>query len=63
MNIKCDLKELINALNIVSKTSSSKTTMPILEGVLFEAYQNKLKLITNDLEIGSEHIFDCDVIR
>lgn len=63
MNIKCDLKELINALNIVSKTSSSKTTMPILEGVLFEAYQNKLKLITNDLEIGSEHTFDCEVIR
>ena len=31
MNIKCDLKELIIALNIVSKTSSSKTTMPILE--------------------------------
>ena len=63
MNIKCDLKELINALNIVSKTSSSKTTMPILEGVLFEAYQNKLKLITNDLEIGSEHTFSCEVIR
>ena len=63
MNIKCDLKELINGLNIVSKTSSSKTTMPILEGVLFEAYQNKLKLITNDLEIGSEHTFSCEVIR
>ena len=63
MNIKCDLKELINALNIVSKTSSSKTTMPILEGVLFEAYQNKLKLITNDLEIGCEHTFPCEVIR
>ena len=63
MNIKCDLKELINALNIVSKTSSSKTTMPILEGVLFEAYQNRLKLITNDLEIGCEHTFPCEVIR
>lgn len=63
MNIKCDLKELINALNIVSKTSSSKTTMPILEGVLFEAYQNKLKLTTNDLEIGCEHTFPCEVNR
>ncbi len=63
MNIKCDLKELINALNIVSKTSSSKTTMPILEGVLFEAYQNKLKLTTNDLEIGCENTFACEVIR
>jgi len=63
MNIKCDLKELINGLNIVSKTSNSRTTMPILEGVLFEAYQNKLKLITNDLEIGSEHTFSCEIKR
>lgn len=62
MNIKCDLKELINGLNIVSKTSGSRTTMPILEGVLMEAYQNKLTLITNDLEIGCEHSFQCDVI-
>ena len=29
MNIKCNLKELINGLNIVSK-ASNKTTMPIL---------------------------------
>lgn len=61
MNIKCDLKELINGLNIVSKTTNSKTTMPILEGVLLEAYQNKLKLTTNDLEIGCEHVLDCDI--
>ncbi len=63
MNIKCNLKELINGLNIVSKTTSSKTTMPILEGVLIEAYQNTLKLITNDLEIGSEHFFECNVLE
>ena len=52
MNIKCNLKELINGLNIVSKTSITRTTMPILEGVLIEAEDNKLKLTTNDLEIG-----------
>ena len=62
MNIKCNLKELINGLNVVFKTSS-KTTMPILDGILLEAYQGKLKLITNDLEIGSEHTLNCEVIR
>ena len=40
MNIKCNLKELINGLNIVSKTSITRTTMPILEGVLIEAENN-----------------------
>lgn len=63
MNIKCNLKELINGLNIVSKTSISKTTMPILEGVLIEAYNNILKLTTNDLEIGTEHTMDCNIIK
>lgn len=62
MNIKCNLKELINGLNVVSKPNS-KTTMPILDGILLEAYQGKLKLITNDLEIGSEHILYCEVIK
>lgn len=63
MVIKCKLKDLINGLNIVSKTSISKTTMPILEGVLIEAKQNILKLTTYDLEIGTEHIMMCDVIE
>lgn len=63
MNIKCKLKELINGLNLVSKTSISKTTMPILEGVLMEAKQNILKLTTNDLEIGTEHIMECNTIQ
>ena len=63
MNIKCDLKELINGLNIVSVASSTKTTMPILEGVLIEAYQNKLKLTTNNLEIGCEHTLECKIME
>lgn len=61
MKISCTTQELINGLNIVSKTSSSKTTMPILEGVLIEAYENKVKFTTNDLEIGCEHVITCDV--
>ncbi len=63
MNIKCNLKELINGLNIVSKTSISKTTMPILEGVLIEADNNELKLTTNDLEIGTQHTMKCNVTQ
>lgn len=63
MNIKCNLKELINGLSIVSRTSVTKTTMPILEGVLIQAYQNNLKLVTYDLDIGCEHKLSCDVLR
>lgn len=62
MNVKCNLKDLINGLNVVAKTSN-KTTMPILDGVLIEAYNGRVKLITNDLEIGSEHTFDCNILE
>ena len=63
MNIKCNLKDLINGLNIVSKTTPTRTTMPILEGVLIEAYNGRVKLTTNDLEIGCEHSFESNVIE
>ncbi|MDD3303312.1 MAG: DNA polymerase III subunit beta [Clostridia bacterium] len=61
MNIKCNLKDLINGLNIVTK-SVNKTTMPILDGVLIEAFKGTIKLTTYDLDIGSEHTFNCDII-
>ena len=63
MNIKCNLKELINGLNIVSKTTPTRTTMPILEGVLIEAYNGRVKLTTNDLELGCEHSFESNIIE
>ncbi|MEG2310622.1 MAG: DNA polymerase III subunit beta [Clostridia bacterium] len=63
MKIRCILKDLINGLNVVSKTSNGRTTMPILEGVLIEAYQNKIKLTTNDLIIGTEHVVECEILE
>ena len=63
MKVKCNLKELINGLNIVSVASGVKTTMPILEGVLIEAYNNKIKLTTNNLELGCEHILESEVLE
>jgi DNA polymerase-3 subunit beta len=61
MKINCETNQLINGLNIVFKTASAKTTMPILEGVLIEAYNNQIKLTTNDLEMGCTHTMKCNV--
>lgn len=63
MKINCETSQLINGLNIVFKTASSKTTMPILEGVLIEAYNNQIKLTTNDLEMGCTHTMQCSVLE
>lgn len=63
MKINCQTSKLINAINIIFKTASSKTTMPILEGVLIEAYNNKIKLTTYDLEMACTHNMECEVIE
>lgn len=52
MKFDCAKSELIPALNLVSRGVASKTTMPILEGVLFEAFDHKLFLTSTNLEIS-----------
>lgn len=63
MKIKCSKSNLLNALNIVSKAVSTKTTMPILECILVDVYADCIKLTANDLEIGIETVIDGDVIE
>lgn len=52
MKIKILQSTLVNALNLVSKGVSNKNTLEILRGILFEAYEGKLILTSNNLEIG-----------
>ena len=61
MKIVCYKDKLIKALNSVVKGVASKTTMPILEGILIQTNDNEIKLTTYDLEIGIEYTMDCEV--
>lgn len=63
MKIECYKQNLNIALNAVAKTAASKSTMPILDGVLIEAKNGYIKLTTNDLDMGSEYKLNCDVIN
>lgn len=54
---------LLESINIVQKAVPSKTTLPILEGILFDAKSGKLKLTATDLEIGIETVSNVDVIE
>lgn len=62
MKIICSKENLIEGINIVQKAVSSKTTLPILEGILLEAGE-VFKLTGNDLEIGIECIVEADIKR
>ena len=63
MKIICYKDKIIKAINSVVKAVSSKTTMPILEGILIQTNNNEIKLTTYDLEIGIEYTMECNVIE
>ena len=61
MKIVCYKDKIFKALNSVVKGVASKTTMPILEGILIQTNDNEIKLTTYDLEIGIEYIMECEI--
>ena len=63
MKFICDKDVILKAINSVTKAVASKTTMPVLEGILIQTNDNEVKLTTYDLEIGIEYIINCEVIE
>lgn len=60
MRVICSKDNLIEGINIAQKAVSSKSTLPILEGLLLEA-DEVFKITGNDLEIGIECFIDSDI--
>lgn len=61
MKIVCYKDTLLKALNSVIKGVASKTTNPILEGILIQTNDNQIKLTTYDMELGIEYVIDSDI--
>lgn len=60
MKVICSKENLLEGINIVQKAVSTKTTLPILEGILVEA-DEIFKMTGNDLEIGIECYVEADI--
>ena len=54
MKLSCRQNVLLNAVNNGMKAVTSKTTMPILECFLIEAYDSTIKITSNNMELGIE---------
>ena len=63
MKIRCSQSQLINGINTVLKAVPSKTSMTILECILFTADENGIKLTANDMELGIETYIEGEVIE
>ena len=63
MKIKVQQRELSKHINITQKAISSRTTLQILDGILLETFNGKLKLTGTDLEVSIETFLDCETIQ
>ena len=61
MKIICEKEKILKGITSVINGVASKTTMPILEGILIQTNDNELKLTSYDLEIGIEYIVEAKV--
>ena len=61
MKFKCNQSVLTKALNIVSKAVTSRTTIPILKGILLEVSEEGfLKMSSSDLDITIEETIEVE---
>ena len=61
MEFKCVKADLHNAIQIAEKAVSTRSTLPIIGNILLEAAGGKLKISSNDLELGIELSIDASV--
>ena len=63
MNIICGKQQLLEGINIVLKAVPNKSTMEILDCIVIEVKEGRIKLTANDLEIGIETIIEGRIIE
>jgi len=63
MKIQCQKADLLNGVNIVLKAVPVKSTMPILECLIIEVTDGRIKLIANDMELAIETVIKGTIIE
>ena len=63
MKLICSKNLLNDAISMAQKAIATRSTLPILDGLLFEADGDTLIITGYDLETGIECTVDTDVIR
>lgn len=52
MDLICEKKDLQNGVNLVERIVATRSTLPIIGNILFEATKDHVKLSANNLEMG-----------
>jgi DNA polymerase III subunit beta len=63
MRILCSRENLAYGVQVVQRAVSSKSTLPILSGILIKTENNRLNLTATDLELGIHCSIPVQVIE
>jgi DNA polymerase-3 subunit beta len=63
MKITCSRDNLLEGIITAQKAVSTRTTLPILQGILFDCRSGELRIMATDLELGIECEVDAEVIE
>ena len=61
MKMKCNRKDLVEAVSLVEKAVPVSTPISVLEGIFIEAKENAFKLVGNNMDLGIECFIPADV--
>lgn len=61
MKMKCNRKDLMEAVSLVEKAVPVSTPISVLEGIFIEAKENAFKLVGNNMDLGIECFIPADV--
>lgn len=61
MRFQCEVSELMNALNTVSRALAVRSTMPVLEGILLESCAEGLRLMCTDMALSIETVISATI--
>ena len=61
MKINISREELVQGVQTIQYSLSSRTTLPILLNFLMETENNQVKVISTDLEMGVKHYIKAEI--
>ena len=63
MKINITKETILEGIQVISASVSSRTTLPILHNFLIETQKNKLKLVRTDMEMATVHYINAEVVE
>ena len=62
MKMKCNRRDLVEAVSLVEKAVPVSTPISVLEGIFIEAKENAFKLVGNNMDLKKEELLNIIIM-